>query len=225
MKLELRIYSGGVLRRTATFENGAVRTIKIGHAESATIQIDDPGVAWLHAAIVVAGDTFSLTDLGFDHVTRLNERKILEPTQLTSGDIITIGGTTIEVMIGPDSVDENVDQSSPACVHAALGAADTVAHDVGLVRILSVVGDVDPSLLVDVDALFKYLGHRNSCDFVQPMWHQGPCDCGLHALTAKFPLWMRERVLELARTDTELRVYGPDPRGLFAKIEQGEEKP
>ncbi len=29
------------------------------------------------------------------------------------------------------------------------------------------------------DALVAYIDHRDNCDFLQPMWHQGPCDCGL----------------------------------------------
>lgn len=101
---------------------------------------------------------------------------------------------------------------------------DVPLAEVGLVRILGVYGDVDPNLLVDVDALFKYIGHNDRCDFLQPMWHKGPCDCGLHALTAKFPAWMRERVLQLSCTANEVRVYGPDPRGLFKKVREEEEE-
>lgn len=30
--------------------------------------------------------------------------------------------------------------------------------------------------------LLKFVDHRDHCDWVQPMWHKGPCDCGLHAV-------------------------------------------
>lgn len=29
--------------------------------------------------------------------------------------------------------------------------------------------------------LLKFVDHHDNCDWLQPMWHQGPCDCGLHA--------------------------------------------
>lgn len=24
----------------------------------------------------------------------------------------------------------------------------------------------------------RYSGHKYNCDYLQPMWHKGPCDCG-----------------------------------------------
>ncbi len=33
--------------------------------------------------------------------------------------------------------------------------------------------------------LFNYIRHDEQCEFTQPMWHQGPCDCGLHDLMDK----------------------------------------
>lgn len=35
--------------------------------------------------------------------------------------------------------------------------------------------------------LALFAGHKYDCDFIQPMWHQGPCDCGLHALLKSMP--------------------------------------
>lgn len=31
-------------------------------------------------------------------------------------------------------------------------------------------------------ALLEFVEHKYNCDFLQPMWNQGPCDCGLFAL-------------------------------------------
>lgn len=36
-----------------------------------------------------------------------------------------------------------------------------------------------------MDEILAFVRHKYDCDFVQPMWHQGPCDCGLHALFDK----------------------------------------
>lgn len=34
---------------------------------------------------------------------------------------------------------------------------------------------------MDKDVL-AFVCHKSNCDYLQPMWHQGPCDCGLYAL-------------------------------------------
>lgn len=36
-------------------------------------------------------------------------------------------------------------------------------------------------------ALFKYVQHKYNCDWLQPMWHKGPCDCGLKELIQQLP--------------------------------------
>ncbi len=38
----------------------------------------------------------------------------------------------------------------------------------------------DPDLMSP--ALLKFVDHHDYCDWVQPMWHKGPCDCRLHAV-------------------------------------------
>lgn len=37
---------------------------------------------------------------------------------------------------------------------------------------------------MDKDIL-AFVTHKWDCDHLQPMWHQGPCDCGLYALLDK----------------------------------------
>ncbi|HEY6925020.1 MAG TPA: hypothetical protein VI653_16215 [Steroidobacteraceae bacterium] len=32
--------------------------------------------------------------------------------------------------------------------------------------------------------LLKFVDHHDNCDWLQPMWHKGPCDCGLHVAIA-----------------------------------------
>ncbi len=38
-----------------------------------------------------------------------------------------------------------------------------------------------------MSALFKYVQHAGNCDWLQPMWHKGPCDCGLTELIKQLP--------------------------------------
>lgn len=30
--------------------------------------------------------------------------------------------------------------------------------------------------------ILAFVQHKSDCDHMQPMWHQGPCDCGLYAM-------------------------------------------
>lgn len=46
-----------------------------------------------------------------------------------------------------------------------------------------------------IEALLPYLGHLGNCDFLQPMWHKGPCDCGWADLEAKLPPGLYEKVM------------------------------
>lgn len=37
---------------------------------------------------------------------------------------------------------------------------------------------------MDKDIL-AFVFHKSDCEYLQPMWHQGPCNCGLYALLDK----------------------------------------
>jgi len=39
--------------------------------------------------------------------------------------------------------------------------------------------------------LLAYVQHKRNCDALQPMWHKGPCDCGLTALLKQMPAWIK----------------------------------
>ncbi len=45
-------------------------------------------------------------------------------------------------------------------------------------------------------ALFEYVRHKSDCDWLQPMWHQGPCDCGLTDLIRRLPEELLESLTE-----------------------------
>ena len=33
--------------------------------------------------------------------------------------------------------------------------------------------------------IFEFVSHKWNCDAIQPMWHKGPCDCGLYEMLDK----------------------------------------
>src|SRR5579871_5146872 len=37
--------------------------------------------------------------------------------------------------------------------------------------------------------LIPFIQHKHNCDVLQPMWHKGPCDCGLRKLLKEYPEW------------------------------------
>ena len=47
-----------------------------------------------------------------------------------------------------------------------------------------------------LEKLLEFVDHRDNCDFLQPMWNKGPCDCGLFALFEKAQLPNREGLPE-----------------------------
>jgi hypothetical protein len=45
----------------------------------------------------------------------------------------------------------------------------------------------DPSNAYFTGALLQFVQHKWNCDWLQPMWHKGPCDCGLTDLIKQMP--------------------------------------
>lgn len=53
-----------------------------------------------------------------------------------------------------------------------------------------------------LDGLLRYAQHKYDCDWLQPMWHKGPCDCGFKALILALPEDLRT---QLAETNDHVR--------------------
>lgn len=49
------------------------------------------------------------------------------------------------------------------------------------------VGTYDPRNQLTVGALLRYAQHKARCEWLQPMWHKGPCDCGFKELILALP--------------------------------------
>jgi two-component system cell cycle response regulator len=78
----------------------------IGRGQQADIQVIDEGISRRHAEIVHEGDTIIIRDLGSTNGTYCNGDKIGEH-QLSDGDKIQVGSTTILKFTFHDSLDES----------------------------------------------------------------------------------------------------------------------
>jgi len=78
----------------------------IGRGQQADIQVIDEGISRRHAEIVHEGDTIVIRDLGSTNGTYCNGDKIGEH-QLSDGDKIQVGSTTILKFTFHDSLDES----------------------------------------------------------------------------------------------------------------------
>ena len=78
----------------------------IGRGQQADIQVIDEGISRRHAEIVHQGDTIVIRDLGSTNGTYCNGDKIGEH-QLSDGDKIQVGSTTILKFTFHDSLDES----------------------------------------------------------------------------------------------------------------------
>jgi hypothetical protein len=96
LALSFRIFKNGQLVREDKLTQGV---IKIGKVPSAHLRIDDESVSRMHAVVEVTNLEVSLIDLGSTRGTFVNGKKINKAT-LQSGDVITLGDTRVELVIG-----------------------------------------------------------------------------------------------------------------------------
>jgi hypothetical protein len=47
------------------------------------------------------------------------------------------------------------------------------------------ISDVVEAEPTTFQRLLTFVRHNSNCDWLQPMWHKGPCDCGLFDLLDK----------------------------------------
>ena len=72
-------------------------TLQIGRAPSCQIRPNDTYVSQMHAKISNRNGSWVVEDLGSTNGTYLNQRKVTVPTELSPGDRIRIGKTSLEV--------------------------------------------------------------------------------------------------------------------------------
>ena len=99
MKNEFIALKGKVYNKAFRIE--PEQEIVIGRGQDADIQILDAGLSRQHCAIRKEGDKFKLRDLSSRNGTYVNG-KLVTSYDLTSGDLIGIGGIEFEFRQGPD---------------------------------------------------------------------------------------------------------------------------
>ena len=72
-------------------------TLEIGRAPSCQIRPEDTYISQQHARISSRNEAWVVEDLGSTNGTYLNQRRVTAPAQLSPGDRIRVGKTTIEV--------------------------------------------------------------------------------------------------------------------------------
>lgn len=89
----------------------------IGRGTHADIVIADESVSREHAAVRVDGQTVVLEDLGSSNGTTVNGEEITSARRLAPGDIVTVGGTDLEVKL--ETVADPLTPSTPTVVQKA----------------------------------------------------------------------------------------------------------
>lgn len=92
----LRVYKGDKLEAVRQFETAQ---IVIGRNSDAQLELQDEGVALLHAMIENRGGDYYLSDLGSPTGTFKNGQRTLED-KLNSGDTLTVGPFRIQFFVG-----------------------------------------------------------------------------------------------------------------------------
>ncbi|MCK8500458.1 MULTISPECIES: adventurous gliding motility protein GltG [Myxococcus] len=112
--LTLKVFKGETLVTSKDYERDI---IKIGRLSSAHLCLEDEKVSRIHSVIEVAGDgSMSIIDMGSVEGTYVNDKRV-NKGQLSFGDRIRVGGTTIHL--------EN--PAAVAAVNLAVAAASTDA--------------------------------------------------------------------------------------------------
>ena len=92
--LTLKVFKGGTLVSSKDFERDI---IKIGRLASAHLCLEDDKVSRIHSVIEVASDgSLSIIDMGSVEGTYVNGKRV-NKGQLSFGDEIKVGGTTIRL--------------------------------------------------------------------------------------------------------------------------------
>jgi predicted component of type VI protein secretion system len=73
----------------------------VGRAPEADVQLDDEAVSWNHLEIERRGEVLMATDLDSRNGTVLNGEPLDRPRRLRDGDTLIVGGTRLEISLGP----------------------------------------------------------------------------------------------------------------------------
>lgn len=84
-------------------------SIILGSGAGAAVKVDDPKVSNLHVMLKVGTDgSVTAMDLGSEHGTRFRDEVVKSPVNLSTGDLLFLGNSTVKVLFG------DVDMNSSA---------------------------------------------------------------------------------------------------------------
>jgi DNA-binding winged helix-turn-helix (wHTH) protein len=93
----------------------------LGRSPGASVWIDSTSVSRHHARIVISGGRASLEDLGSKNGTWLGGKKLTGPSDLTDGDVITLGSVVLKFHAAPAAA--STQTASPARSEPGSGAS------------------------------------------------------------------------------------------------------
>ena len=93
----LTVTRGDAKSTPAATQHPLMPITSIGRANSNTLVIEDEFASSRHALITLRGQQWWLEDLESRNGTLLNDNPLVAPAVVSSGDVITIGGTQVRI--------------------------------------------------------------------------------------------------------------------------------
>lgn len=121
--LKIEIRREGKLLDERSFDQSI---IKIGRLSSAHLRLDDDKVSRIHAVMEAASGGLSITDMGSAEGTNINGNRITK-TEVSEGDEITLGGTTLTVRFGTAAAETSA-ETDPAAAASTAAAEQPVGE-------------------------------------------------------------------------------------------------
>lgn len=139
----LRVYKGDKLETVRQFEN---TQIVIGRGGDVQLELQDEGVALLHAMIEDRGGDYYVSDLGSQSGTFKGGNRILED-RLNSGDEVTLGPYRIQFFIGvPKPAAPPKPSATETIAAGAVSSVNFVMPDPPAVDVQDLAVETNPNL-------------------------------------------------------------------------------
>lgn len=107
MKAELVVQIGSAIGKRYDLPEG--RPIKIGRVGTNEIVILDTQLSRQHSQLINQGGAVLITDLGSRNGTRVNGKRIVQPTRLRNGDAVEVGATRFVLEIDRTPAEDELD--------------------------------------------------------------------------------------------------------------------
>ncbi len=118
--------------------------VVIGRSSKVGLPIADRSMSRTHARVYRSGERWYVEDMGSRNGTFVNERRLVGPTPISSGDAVTLGASTVRV-VGPGAVPT---ETGPSTGHTFFRPASEILNESR--------PDFSPEVESDATALRKY---------------------------------------------------------------------